>query len=189
MTHPVIEFWERRYQRGGTSGRGSSGRKANRKAGAINRLIETHHVHSVIDWGCGDGIVAAKIIVPRYIGVEVSEAAVEICKARADGPGREWYLYDGMEVLHLRADLALSLDVIFHLVDDAMYRRHLELLFASAPLVCIASSNRDEWGRSHVRHRRFTEDIPAGWTILRRPPVKTQGKINYWIFRRKDGPD
>jgi hypothetical protein len=78
------------------------------------------------------------------------------------------------------AQLALSLDVIFHLVEERYYRRHLKLLFGSAPLVCIHSSNRDEEGESHVLHREFLSDVPNGWDVLRRPD--NERDIGFWVF-------
>ena len=180
------EYWEARYAEGGGSGRGSRGRQANRKAAAINRIIARFKVQTVVDWGCGDGVVAARIRAPRYIGLDVSPTAIELCRvAVAAGSVREWHVFDGMEAPPgICGDLALSLDVIFHLTDEALYRRHLELLFASAPMVCITSSNRDEAGMAHVLHRQFLGDIPAGWKVVIRPRPEVDGDIGLWLFRR-----
>lgn len=180
----VIRYWNDRYLDGKGSGKGSRGRQANRKAAHINRLIRQRHVGSVIDWGCGDGRVASRIHVGRYVGVDVSEAALGLARAAADGPGRSWHLYDGRIAPPVgTADLALSLDVIFHLVDDDLYRRHLELVFGSAPLVCIHASNRDEAGREHVLHREWTRDVPAGWRILTRPTDERE--LGFWVLAKE----
>ena len=65
--------------------------------------------------------------------------------------------YDGE-----RADLALSLDVIYHLVEDGIYEAYMSRLFGSSDrYVIIYYSNTDmqEEGQSpHIRHREFT-----GW--------------------------
>ena len=174
----VIDYWERRYRNGRDSGAGSRGHYGKEKADSVNRLIAESNVRTVVDWGCGDGMIAARIIAPRYIGLDVSPAALELCQQTADGPGREWHLYDGFTDPGVRGDLALSLEVIFHLVDDAMYRRYMELLFSSAPLVCIVSSNRNERGEPHVLHRMFTHDVPAEFKLLRH-------ERNVWLFGRE----
>jgi hypothetical protein len=59
------------------------------------------------------------------------------------------------------ADLALSLDVIYHLVEDDTYDRYMRHLFAAADrYVVIYSSNKNDLPASpHVRHRRFTDWI------------------------------
>ena len=174
----VIDYWEQRFRNGGDAGAGSRGHYGNTKAAAVNKIIAEHDVQTVIDWGCGDGLMAARIIASRYIGLDVSPAALELCRHAADGPGREWHLYDGFTDPGIRGDLALSLEVIFHLVDDALYHRYMELLFGSAPLVCVVSSNRDERGEPHVLHRLFVRDVPADFKLL-------SHERNVWVFRRE----
>jgi SAM-dependent methyltransferase len=182
MTTTIAQYWETRYRRGEGSGSASRGRKANRKAGFVNKLIARERVRSVVDWGCGDGRVAMNFAARRYIGLEVSAAALSICRNRIRRARWQWRLFSEDEFPHVRADLALSLDVLFHLTDDEVYRRYLAALFASAPLVCIHASNRDEAGRSHVLHREFLADVPAAWVIVQRPA--NECGIGFWVFRQ-----
>ena len=138
--------------------------------------------------GCGDGRVASRLRVARYLGLDVSPEGLRLCKdACGDRPGWAFALYDGVTPPPLpEADLALSLDIIFHLVDDTLYRRHLELVFGSAPLVCIQSSNKVERGRAHVLHRRFLDDVPKGWGIVSRPEDEMEEEIGMWVFRKEE---
>jgi hypothetical protein len=71
------------------------------------------------------------------------------------------------------ADLTLSLDVIYHLVEDGVFAQYMQTLFgASNRYVIIYASdtddNRDNAG-THVRHRKFTQwvqqNMPA-WNLL-----------------------
>jgi SAM-dependent methyltransferase len=185
----VLEYWENRYQAGRGSGPGSRRRAARLKGNFVNTLIEREGVHSVIDWGCGDGRVASRLRVERYLGLDVSPEALRLCEeACREHDGWEFLLYDGFTPPELpQADLALSLDVIFHLVDDAMYHRHLELVFGSAPLVLIQSSNKDERGRAHVLHRRFIYDMPTGWSLMNGGLEESDGEIGMWLFRKEQG--
>ncbi len=188
MTFDVVRYWEGRYVHGKRgSGLGSRGEAKKRKATFVNALVAARNVDTVVDWGCGDGIVAALIDAPHYIGLDVSPSAIALCRERADAPGRTWLTYDGFAAPALPpADLALSLDVIFHLIDDALYRRHLELLFGSAPLVCIHSSNRDEAGEVvHMREREFLPDVPPGWRCIHEGPSDA---IGFWVFEREATP-
>ncbi len=184
MTHPTTEYWERRYRAGKRgSGPGSRGLEAQQKAAYINRLIVRHHVNRVIDWGCGDGIVASLIASRRYIGLEVSERALAMCRERVLLPRRHWVHFDGIRAPKLPpADMALSLDVIFHLTDDKLYRAHLRQLFRSAPLVVVHSSDWDEPGESHVLHRQFTKDVPKGWRCVAKPEV--EHAIGFYVFEK-----
>lgn len=181
----VIDSWERRYRETDLgSGDNSWGEKAQRKADYVNALIQDRSVHTVVDWGCGDGEVASRIKALRYIGIEVSPSALALCKAKATGPEREWRLYDGFTKPRLpKADLALSLDIILHLVDDGLYRRYLELLFGSAPLVCVYSSCRNEQGARHVLHRTFIDDVPPEFHVIERPRYAHEDGM--WLFGRQ----
>ena len=59
------------------------------------------------------------------------------------------------------ADLALSLDVVYHLIEDDVFERYMRDLFASAKrFVIVYSSNFEQSPDvkpSHVRHRKFTD--------------------------------
>jgi trans-aconitate methyltransferase len=179
----VTTYWERRYREGKRgSGPGSCGAEAERKAVFVNALIAERHVNRVVDWGCGDGVIAAMLHCRRYVGIDVSPTALALCEERVRLPRRTWVQFDGWKTPDLPpAQLALSLDVIFHLTEERYYRRHLRLLFGSAPLVCIHSSNVDEEGEAHVLHREFLPDVPKGWEILHRPAGERD--IGFWVFR------
>ena len=189
MTFDTVIYWNKRYRRGKNSGAGSRGQWGDHKVDYVNRLIMGQKVDTLIDWGCGDGMLASRFQVAHYVGLDVSPFALGLC-ARACGfrPGWGWCLYDGFDSPWYLppADLALSLDVIFHLVDDAMYYRHLELLFTSAPLVAVHSSNRDEHGHPHVRHREFTRDIPSGWSLVEKARDKRPEGISMWLFKKAE---
>lgn len=184
MTSTVADYWERRYREGKRgSGAGSRGAAADVKAAFVNALIAEHHVNRVIDWGCGDGEIARRLICRRYTGLDVSPAAVALCEQTVRLPRRTWVAFDGWKKPELPdAQLSLSLDVIFHLTEERHYKRHLHLVFGAAPLVCIHSSNRDEEGEAHVLHRAFLADVPKGWETLHRPDDERD--IGFWVFRR-----
>ena len=50
-----VIYWEQRYAQGGNSGVGSCGKFAEFKAELLNRFVAQHGVHTVIEFGCGDG--------------------------------------------------------------------------------------------------------------------------------------
>ncbi len=165
-------YWEARYALGGTSGAGSQGRLAQFKAHVLNTFVREYGIERVIELGCGDGRQLARAAYPQYIGLDVSRRAVAQCTERFAGDrAKSFFLYDPRCFVDhhriLRAELALSLDVIYHLVEDAVYARYMQHLFGAAErFVIIYSSNerrRPVWA-PHVRHRRF-----ARWVARHRP--------------------
>lgn len=165
----LVDYWENRYASGGTSGAGSRGENAARKATFVNDLIRRRDVRSVIDWGCGDGEQAALLHAVDYLGIDVSTSAITRCIDRM--PDRQWLRMDPRSTVRmaLRAELALSMDVLFHLVDDADFHGYLSRLFASAwRFVVIHSTNVDTEPNGHMRHRHFTDAVfphAPGWQL------------------------
>jgi len=154
------DYWDNRYRVGSDSGAGSYGRTAIRKAAFVNGFVAEHGVQSVIEFGCGDGNQLTLSHYPRYLGLDVSREAVRTCRERfAADATKEFKLVD--EYAGERADLGLSLDVIFHLVEDAVFEEYMERLFNAAEhYVIVFSTNTNRHtpiDRAHVRHRRFTD--------------------------------
>lgn len=175
-------YWETRYAAGGTSGSGSYGHLAEFKAEILNAFVRTHHVRSAIEFGCGDGNQLSLIDYPAYLGLDVSETAIRSCRKRfAHDSTKRFSLYDPDRFVpgeSLRAELGLSLDVIYHLVEDRLFVSHMRHLFATSERnVIIYSSDTEEApiGRraSHLRNRRFSRWIAQnlkGWRLVRQIP-------------------
>ena len=109
-------YWEQRYRAGDDSGAGSYGRLAEFKAEVINDFIRSHSVGSAVEFGCGDGNQLGYLQVPAYIGFDVSDKALDICRARfSKDPSKQFRKMS--DYCGETAEMALSLDVIFHLVD------------------------------------------------------------------------
>lgn len=177
---PLTAYWESRYASGGTSGAGSAGDAAQHKAAYVNDLAAREQVASVIDWGCGDGQQLDLLTLPSYLGVDISPHAVARCLARH--PGRAVMVWPaGGPQVDIRADLSLSLDVIFHLVDDVDFEAYWRRLFASATrLVLVYATDVDATGARHVRHRRHTHLAPDGWTLADRADDPTTAGFYLW---------
>lgn len=155
-------YWERRYADGRTSGAGSEGERAVAKAERVNAVIREYDVWSVIDWGCGDGTVLKRITPGvHYLGVDISPTVLD--KVTAEHSRRSFLLdTPGSRATQwLRADMALSMDVLFHLTDEADYRTHLLRLFGCARSVVLVYATDYDGGRTarHVLRRRWTPDV------------------------------
>jgi hypothetical protein len=71
------------------------------------------------------------------------------------------------------ADLALSLDVVFHLVEDAVFEQHMQHLFGVARrFVIVYSSDFDGPGMAaHVRHRNVSAWVASSFPAWERTEV------------------
>ena len=152
-------YWESRYESNSTSGSGSYGRLALFKASVINKFISSNNVNSVIEMGCGDGNQLTYANYPSYIGLDVSKRAISICKEKFKNDSTKSFLnITSLDKRNsLSADLAISLDVIYHLVEDDVYDDYMQSLFSlSKNYVIIYSSNYEKKKAKHVRCREFT---------------------------------
>lgn len=163
--HPTFltssQYWEDRYLTGGNSGAGSYNRLARFKSEVLNDFVRRTHVTSIIEFGCGDGAQLGLAEYPSYIGVDISRKAIDMCRQRySDDPSKEFYTAHTLP-LDARADLTLSLDVIYHLVEDPVFDGYMHQLFKTArKFVVIYASNTDQvLAIKHVRHRQFTQWI------------------------------
>lgn len=160
------DYWERRYVLGDNSGPGSYGRLAEFKAHFLNRFVKKHRITSVMEFGSGDGSQLKLARYPKYVGVDVSTKAVEMCRRSFAGDASKTFLEPTDLPPGSKADLALSLDVVYHLVEDSVFESYMHKLFDSAErFVIVYSSNKDQsWPNEHVRHREFTK-----WVAANRP--------------------
>jgi SAM-dependent methyltransferase len=179
------KYWDERYSAGGDSGAGSYLHLAEFKAEVINGFVAAHHVQSVIEFGCGDGNQLRLAKYPTYLGFDVSAAAVAACRELfKDHPQR--FFRSMSEYSGEQADLALSLDVIYHLVEDNVFNSYMKCLFgASTRYVIVYASDSDEnrgYEGTHVRHRKFTRWInhhAKDWTLVRQIPNRYPYKGDY----------
>jgi len=189
-------FWEQNYSQGQTSGTGSYGSLAEGKSRFLNDLVRQRAVGSVIEFGCGDGNQLSLAEYPRYVGLDVSRSAIGLCQRRFAGDqGKSFFLYDGACFTDraglFTADLALSLDVVYHLTEDAVYEAYLRHLFAAGQrLVVVYSTNMELAGTApHVRHRRFTPWVEAncpGWALtdVTPGPNTERARADFFVYER-----
>jgi SAM-dependent methyltransferase len=184
-------YWESRYAKGGNSGDGSYGPFAEFKATVLNDFVLKNKIESVIEFGCGDGNQLLLAKYPRYVGVDVSQTALARCRElfRAD-PSKEFLTSSEYSSTSTKADVGLSLDVIYHLVEDDVYRQYMRALFAAAErFVIIYSDNKESEDEArHVRHRKFTDWIDSNernWQLLERVANPLGSWSDFWIYQRK----
>jgi len=166
-----VTYWERRYQRGRNSGAGSYNQLASFKARVLNNFVIENQIQSIIEFGCGDSNQLTLAKYPAYIGLDVSQTAIEMCKvAFANDTKKSFYLYHPLSFVDHHnlfvAELGLSIDVLYHLVEDDIYYTYLDHLFnAATKYIIIYSSNYDgSISLPHIKHRLFYPDVKARYS-------------------------
>jgi SAM-dependent methyltransferase len=151
-------YWEARYAEGGSSGTGSYGRLARAKAEILNSYVRSEGIMSVLEIGCGDGNQLTLADYPNYIGFDVSHTVIAACRERFAGDPTKLFEVSGDEQMPI-CELGLSLDVIYHLVEDEVFEQYMaDLLGHSSKLVVLYTSDSDVFVPKsvtppHIRHR------------------------------------
>lgn len=164
------QYWEDRYRKGGTSGKGSFGNYAKIKSEFVNGFIKKHKIKSAIDFGCGDGEQLSSLEIPKYVGIDV-ESAVEKCREKfKDDKTKRFFICGHCNQI---AELALSMDVLMHLIEDVVFEDYMRQLFASATRFIIIHAPNTEKNpillQSHERYRKFTDWVDANakeWSLI-----------------------
>jgi len=155
------KYWEERYIKGGNSGAGSYNRLAEFKADILNDFVMKNNINRVIEYGCGDGNNLSLFKFKNYIGYDVSKTCIDLCKNKFGNDNtKEFYLIN-KNIPTIKAELVISLDVIYHLIEDKVFEKYInDLINSSERFVIIYASNKEEQSSSiHVKHRKFTDYI------------------------------
>lgn len=198
-------YWEQRYASGKNSGIGSYNELAYFKAEVLNNFVKLNNINSVIEFGCGDGNQLLLSKYPSYIGLDVSVSAISLCISKFKHDlTKSFFLYNSNYFIDntstFNADLALSLDVIYHLVEDEIFNTHLQHLFSSSNrYVIIYSTDEDTpdpYQLPHVRRRSFSGHIAQhfeNWALSNCIPNKyalsefpdNGSDAKFYIYERK----
>lgn len=192
------DYWELRYAAGGNSGDGSYGRLSEFKAAFVQYFLDEHSILSVVELGCGDGHQLAMINYPSYKGFDISPSIVEKCRKKFNKDlSKKFMVYKPAEFvpdIQWQSDLAISMDVVFHLVEEENYRKYLNDLFSLASkYVIIYSTNYSEYETEHILHRRFTDDVATkfpAWKLIgyQENPFRGNGKqesmADFYVYGR-----
>jgi hypothetical protein len=193
------DYWEKRYKDGGNSGSGSYNQLAVFKAEILNTFVKENKITSVVELGCGDANQLKLLKYPKYKGYDVSNTILKTCsKTFANDESKQFDHISNFTFQ--KTDLILSLDVIYHLVENVVFEDHMKKLFdVNNKNVIIYSSNFDNNFDNkeikHVRHRKFTnwveknaKDFKLDKFIKNKHPFKgdrTKGSLADFYFYSK----
>lgn len=143
-------YWIKRYEDGGNSGEGSYNKFAEFKSSIINPYLQK--VHSVLDLGCGDGNQLSYFTLPSvYYGYDISPKAIRLCREKFPE-----LKFSTKLPKNKKYDLVLSLDVIFHLIEDTVYEEYIsQLFYFSNKYVIIYANPKEIKGFQTAEHVKF----------------------------------
>lgn len=170
-------YWDNRYKTGGNSGTGSYNELSEFKASIINNFIQNNNITTIIDHGVGDGNQLKLINTENktYIGIDVSRTIIDRCIEMFKMDTNKRFILD-TEIKNDIAQLAISSDVIYHLIEDTVYEKYMKQLFSlSSKYVIIYAKDADIKHAVHVRFRKFTQYIEyhyPSWKLIKHIPNK-----------------
>jgi len=184
-------YWEDRYAAGGNSGAGSYGEYAEHKADIINEYIDKFDIETISDFGCGDGnqIWMLKGF-DDYYGYDISAYALHLCNEKFKHDDR--YHFCSLMTDLPKADLCLSLDVLYHIIPTVDWGTYLTYLFEkSKKYVLIFSSNHDrnDPNVTHIFHRKFTDWIEENYKnfeLVEETENFLQTSAKFYLYMRKE---
>lgn len=170
-------YWKDRYKFGGNSGKGSRGKIAQEKAEYMNSFCRRNNIETIVEFGCGDGVCASMLDAARYIGFDISDTALKFARDRCPDENRFRFfnsmglMSDEINKIVLENRLPgklvnLSMDVIFHLVEDDVFKNYLDII-AGAPgdFVVIRSSDIDGAPKGHYRARAYSKILTGNYGL------------------------
>jgi hypothetical protein len=154
-----IKYWEERYFNGGNSGNGSYGFLAEYKKDFINQFIIENNIKSLLEYGCGDCNQLSMIKCDDIIGVDVSITAINKC---GDIMKNSKFIHlENNNFPTIKTDLLLSLDVIYHLIEDNLYEEYIGNIINHGSeylIIYSADFDNDKDFSKHVKPRNFTKN-------------------------------
>jgi SAM-dependent methyltransferase len=202
----AIAYWDRRHQReselrsGGDIGLDAAGNEIF-YATRLGKLLEIigdnpnpQEPPFVLDAGCGKGYFSRSLerCGFRVEGIDTSDSAIEFCRDQGSGNyavstlsgWRSPWLYDAV----------FSIDVLFHILDDAEWKASLENLASLVRLAgkLIVTDEYEDVRRqagNYIVHRARPEYIgelgDAGFALREfRPYAFRANKIGFYVFVR-----
>jgi cyclopropane fatty-acyl-phospholipid synthase-like methyltransferase len=186
----TITFWESNYKHGGNSGSGSYGILCDFKTDVLNTFITANNITSILDLGCGDGNQIKKILTYKYVGLDIIPSAVEKCKLMFKNDTTKTFECSQAYSFSDIFDMTISLDVIYHIVEDENYYQYILNLFkCSKRWVIIYSSNYNGSKVQHMHPRKFTDDleklVPDFKLVKKIPQVYPDiSSADFYIYER-----
>jgi 2-polyprenyl-3-methyl-5-hydroxy-6-metoxy-1,4-benzoquinol methylase len=186
------DYWNRRYRRLGSAFTGPGCIDIGERENSIDYDEKWSHLRNalqgaiargaeVLDAGCGNGSITQYLVAEGYrvTAVDFSAAALDAARSR-NLPGVVW-MQSSLDAIETpkRFDAVVCIDVVHHIVDDAIFRRTIErlcMLTAEQGVLIVqthfpegdAFATEAGQASAHVRWRtrdEFRAALPKGFEV------------------------
>lgn len=168
------------------------------KASVVNSIIKENRVNSGLELGSGDGKFASLLSLKKYVGYDISDSAVTLANEKFDNPN--FRTSTKPPFFWRKFDITMSIDVIYHIVENRDFNKHMAKLFSAAnTLVVIYSYPKkpSEKMSEHIKFNDFTswaERQAPGWELVGQIPNKfpfdenypnSTSKSEFFVYKRR----
>ncbi len=162
MVFDSAEYWRKRYESGGNSGAGSYGVLAEFKSRVLNHFVAVNKIESAVEYGSGDGNQLSLLEISKYLGIDLSAEVIKNLRHKfSDDSTKTFMEYDPDCFVAddvVRADIALSMDVILHLTEDRRYEKYMRnLVKSSKKFIGIFNTATESQLDQMAQHNRYRD--------------------------------
>lgn len=157
-------YWNNRYLSGETSGEGSYGILAQFKADVINDIIDNNDFNTFVEFGCGDGNQLSLMKYKKYIGFDIADSAIKICKDKFNKDiNKEFHCYvpENIKSYNIgKADMVVCLDVLYHIINEEDFVKTLDGIFNISDnyiVIYTIIKEPEQIFAKHIKYRNILE--------------------------------
>lgn len=184
------QYWVTRYGTGGDSGFGSHDEHSIKfKGDYINEFIKKFNVETLFDYGCGDGNQLKMINgFTHYTGYDIAPNIIEDCKILYVGHEDKFFTSKLDDIIGKKFDLAISMDVTYHIIEDELFKFYLDTLFSSADVIILFTTNSDHHTPlKHHKPRKIIDHIKDTYIDFELIDVKMfNDNVGFYTYQKKE---
>jgi len=186
----IIKYWDERYKKGLSSGKGSQGEFKTFKADYINNMIKIYGINTIGELGTGDGnMLSSYTGFKEYYGYDISKIAIDKCSEIFKNRPDLNFVYNISDIPIV--DLSMSIDVSYHIIDEKIFYEHLEYLYnISKNYILIYTVNTDDnHGKAaHIKYRRtndiFLDNHKVKLIDCTPNPIEGYGHVRFYLYEK-----
>lgn len=181
------KYWQDRYITGGNSWKWSYNENAIFKADFINKFIKDNNIETVVEFWCGDWNNLALYNIDNYIGLDISKEAIRMCNEKFKDTNKKFEVTKNKKY---KADLTLSLDVTFHILDRQEWEDYINRVIDSADKFTIFYSfPKWSWHVAHINDFNFEEYLKEvceskGLNYYKDPATPPDSNSRFYIIQK-----